>query len=328
MMISPQSVSKWENDIGYPDLPLLAPISEIFGVSIDYLLGKSENTKAAEIKAAKERTLELWRDESDSTDENIAIWRGLLKKYPTDNECRNELAFQLTAGWKEMPKGELEAAAREAAALYETVLDESTDSGERSFALTQLVWAYGTLLGETELAKKHAKRAGNMYCNTPHLMTSIPDHPERRHWQQYEVWYMTCGLAWAIADQKYERAEDAIFAYRTALKIIDAVCYDAPHAYFDSYFSAYFRRLICEKRARLGDLGEGIYEDLEAMLESCRRADSMALGRHYFEGNIFLDSVYYETSLHDSEMRFAKELLESPLFDSIRDDARFKALNE
>ncbi len=41
-----------------------------------------------------------------------------------------------------------------------------------------------------------------------------------------------------------------------------------------------------------------------------------------------MDSVYYETALHDSEMKFAKELLESPLFDSIREDARFKALTE
>lgn len=41
--VSSQAVSKWENDISYPDISLLVQISEIFGVSVDYLLGKISN---------------------------------------------------------------------------------------------------------------------------------------------------------------------------------------------------------------------------------------------------------------------------------------------
>ena len=36
--ISPQAVSKWENDISCPDIMLLKPISRIFGISVDQLL--------------------------------------------------------------------------------------------------------------------------------------------------------------------------------------------------------------------------------------------------------------------------------------------------
>jgi transcriptional regulator with XRE-family HTH domain len=41
--VSAQAVSKWENDLAYPDITLLAPLSEILGCSIDDLL-KGEHT--------------------------------------------------------------------------------------------------------------------------------------------------------------------------------------------------------------------------------------------------------------------------------------------
>lgn len=41
--ISPQSVSKWENDISMPDISLLPVLADIFSVSIDALLGKTIN---------------------------------------------------------------------------------------------------------------------------------------------------------------------------------------------------------------------------------------------------------------------------------------------
>lgn len=42
LCISMQSVSRWENKLNYPDIILLPKISEIFNVSIDYLLGIKE----------------------------------------------------------------------------------------------------------------------------------------------------------------------------------------------------------------------------------------------------------------------------------------------
>ncbi len=326
LSVSAQSVSKWENDVGYPDLTLLAPISEIFGVTVDYLLGKGENTKARDIQEAREKTRNLWQEECDNSAECISIWRELLKKYPSDNECRNALAFELRAGCKILPENEKRARAEEAANLYETVLDESKNSEERCFARSELVWIYGNLLGESDLAAKIAKQAGSINCNTPHLMAQIENHPEKKHWQQYEVWYMTGGLAFAIADQKYEYVGDEIFAYRTALKIIDTVCVGSHYAYFDSYFSAYFRRCICLKRAEIKDFDDSIYDDIKAMLDSCKRADEEALGRHFFDGNPFMDSVYYERSLRDGEMKFAKELLSRPIFDEIRKNEKFAEL--
>lgn len=40
--VSPQAVSKWENDLSCPDINLLPRLAEIFGVTTDTLLGVSE----------------------------------------------------------------------------------------------------------------------------------------------------------------------------------------------------------------------------------------------------------------------------------------------
>ena len=48
--ISPQSVSKWENEISMPDIALLPEIAEVFGVSVDELFGLNENEKLRRIE--------------------------------------------------------------------------------------------------------------------------------------------------------------------------------------------------------------------------------------------------------------------------------------
>lgn len=41
--LTPQAISKWENDIGYPDVSLLADISEILDISLDDLFGVEDD---------------------------------------------------------------------------------------------------------------------------------------------------------------------------------------------------------------------------------------------------------------------------------------------
>lgn len=40
--VSAQAVSKWENDLNYPDVTLIVPLARLFGVTADELLGDAE----------------------------------------------------------------------------------------------------------------------------------------------------------------------------------------------------------------------------------------------------------------------------------------------
>ncbi|MBE5759581.1 MAG: helix-turn-helix transcriptional regulator [Clostridiales bacterium] len=54
--ISPQAVSKWENDQSYPDISVLPALAEYLGVSVDELLtGKKEEVSPVRIVPEEER---------------------------------------------------------------------------------------------------------------------------------------------------------------------------------------------------------------------------------------------------------------------------------
>lgn len=62
--VSPQAVSKWENNLSCPDISLLPEISKVFGISVDALLGveasaeKTEYVKAESTYKEPETTYE------------------------------------------------------------------------------------------------------------------------------------------------------------------------------------------------------------------------------------------------------------------------------
>ena len=61
--VSPQAVSKWENDINYPDISLLPDLARFLGVSVDELLSgasaSAQESVAAQESAAEKGTAEV-----------------------------------------------------------------------------------------------------------------------------------------------------------------------------------------------------------------------------------------------------------------------------
>ena len=61
--VSPQAVSKWENDINYPDISLLPDLARFLGVSVDELLSgasaSAQESATAQESAAEKSTAEV-----------------------------------------------------------------------------------------------------------------------------------------------------------------------------------------------------------------------------------------------------------------------------
>ena len=80
--VSPQAVSKWENDINYPDISLLPDLARFLGVSVDELLsGASASTQetaavqesAAEVvSVAADEPAEIVEESAEYADQGIA----------------------------------------------------------------------------------------------------------------------------------------------------------------------------------------------------------------------------------------------------------------
>ena len=75
--VSPQAVSKWENDINYPDISLLPDLARFLGVSVDELLsGASASTQesvaAQESAVAADEPVEIVEEPVEQDNQGIA----------------------------------------------------------------------------------------------------------------------------------------------------------------------------------------------------------------------------------------------------------------
>ena len=72
--VSPQAVSKWENDINYPDISLLPDLARFLGVSVDELLsGASASTQESADAQESTAVREHAADVSVAADEPVEI---------------------------------------------------------------------------------------------------------------------------------------------------------------------------------------------------------------------------------------------------------------
>ena len=83
MGVSPQAVSKWENDISCPDIGLLPQLAGMLGVTTDELLtGKNDQVKlvpVAQRKSMDELTLRILVHSSDNDNVRINVPLSLVK---------------------------------------------------------------------------------------------------------------------------------------------------------------------------------------------------------------------------------------------------------
>ena len=89
-MVTPQAISKWERDVGYPDITQIVPLADAFGVSTDILLNHEEGKQNAEIEKYREKDIEL--SHKGLVNERLHLWREATQKYQRDFRCLYNLA--------------------------------------------------------------------------------------------------------------------------------------------------------------------------------------------------------------------------------------------
>ena len=69
IVISPQAVSKWENDVSSPDILVLSSLADILGVTVDELLGRNTTSNAETVESEVVHDEERMTEDSDEEDE-------------------------------------------------------------------------------------------------------------------------------------------------------------------------------------------------------------------------------------------------------------------
>lgn len=145
--VTPQAISRWEANGGYPDMGMIPAIANYFHITIDELFGYN-NDRDRIIRGYNDKAQKMLNNNEDMT-ECIALLRRGLEEFPDRVDFKTKLACALIKqGWEknsEVPNVFWE----EAAALYEELLVHDQSS------IIPLLSIY-SMLGKYEQAEKRA----------------------------------------------------------------------------------------------------------------------------------------------------------------------------
>ena len=96
LTISTAAVSKWEAKNTYPDITMLFPLAEIFGVTVDELLGYDEAKAKAEVDRILTEYQRLYVDGRFAEGEELIA--NARKKYPHDFRIMNKYMWDKAGG--------------------------------------------------------------------------------------------------------------------------------------------------------------------------------------------------------------------------------------
>ncbi len=162
--VTPQAVSRWENDTSYPDITLLPGLAYYYATTVDELIGMDELRRQEAVNAVHTRILNLVA--VGRAEEAAACARDGLRLYPGDSGLMMALAETLAH-----LKGD--AALREAIALEERVLRQNSVSMKaRSTASVNLMFLY-LRAGEREKARALVKSLPHIWESREILLPEV-----------------------------------------------------------------------------------------------------------------------------------------------------------
>lgn len=190
--VTPQAISRWEAEGGYPDIELLPAIADFFSVSTDELLGYRASEREQRLLEIKEEMNRL--SEGGTVAERIHFARVALSRYPSDWEIRENLAVCLYVLWCETKE---ETLLPEAENLALSVAEGCRDEEIRHNAINTLINIYAdTKRTEKALEMVHLLTPMK-YCRESAKASGIGDG-KTEFYKQEEIDQLTDHLGIAI----------------------------------------------------------------------------------------------------------------------------------
>jgi len=98
--VSPQAISRWEANGGYPDMELIPAIANYFNISIDELFGYSKD-RQEKLKSILEKAENAINEQGDMK-ECVKMLRAATEEFPSEPQVLIKLGYALSLhGWKE-----------------------------------------------------------------------------------------------------------------------------------------------------------------------------------------------------------------------------------
>jgi len=333
--VTPQAISRWESEGGYPDIELLPALADFFSVSTDELLGYKLSERKRELANMKKEAERL--AQVGSIEKRVAYARYAFTRFPNDHEVRYNLAVCLYHAWKEIPG---ETVFEEIVSLLKSIANECKDEDTRYHAISTLILLYGEVK-QSEKAKEWVNRLTPMkYCRETALSNGIGDG-KTKFYIQDEIDQLAAGLGSAIQtlvlseDLPNDRStwEDKIEMLRIANQLYFLI-YGDNLMYHHSRLS-FNHWIISTYQMALGKT-EDAMDSLEKMCDHAVAYDTAyqsARGKHFT--SFLVDTQIYPEKSKDfheltehTQCYYRLYKMQNKRYDPIRQEPRFISIIE
>ncbi len=231
--VSVAAVSKWERNETYPDITLLFPLAQFFGVSLDELMGYDEKRMEDEVKQVM-KEYERLGDER-KFEERLAFITKAYLDYPNSDIILYRYMWDIAGDWADNDPQVLLARKEELLKLCDRILAVSNDE---DFRLD--TWNMRAKIlhaeGKTEEALEiYQKRFPSFYATVGQKKEQLfaKDMPEFQYYLRQNLYELTVFAAdkhmkdiWfcqgGTNEEKYEKSIDYLHALETMRGNIEA----------------------------------------------------------------------------------------------------------
>lgn len=339
--VSYVAVSKWESASTCPDISLLIPLSEIFNVSVDELLGNKKSERAVRLEEVKATLKHTQYDDSLPDSTYLDFARQAVAEFPADEYLQHELAWALKCRvyFASDLDGETKNnLADEAEKILAQLIDTTTDETMRCRASYTLVELYADCKKDAKRALETANRLPEMeWCRELVKADAFSGGGNGEcdlsaRCQQEAILVLAENLCGKIAAlSQYATEGDDEIAMRVTSNRIYELIYGSDIKWNDLLGGVAGNHLaIARAQAAMGKDADA----LASLEEMCRCAE-LAAERFKAGGtqyqSIFLDRLAYksegdevcEENIFRNQLGYRLNGLENKSFDSIRSDDRF-----
>lgn len=198
LCISTAAVSKWEAKNTYPDITMLFPLADIFGVRVDELLGYDEAKAQADIL----RVLDEYQEHhvQGRLAEAEAVILRARKEYPHDYRIMHRYMWHKAGGHAGNRKEVLLANREELTQICTCILEGCTDEPIRMQAINmkaKILHAAGDTMGALELLSQIPSWGNSAEQNIEQLYAK--DTFEYRYYNRSNCYSLMDGMAIKLA---------------------------------------------------------------------------------------------------------------------------------
>jgi transcriptional regulator with XRE-family HTH domain len=335
--VTPQAVSRWESEAGYPDIEILPAIANFFNVTIDELMCFDVAKNQDRIDEIYEQVNKKWN--KGLIPEVLEILRNAVQEFPNNYGLLHTLGYVITLGDKSETEEEKQKNLREAISIYERILSDCLEDSVRYGVMQKLAYAYDDL-GEKNKAIETAKKLPSVNCTSNVALAGIYKGEDLFERVINNILSFADILARDLTILGYRKYDDdlnkKIDMYKKAIGVFELIYENGDYGFYNCRLAEFYMDLA-KSYIMLDDIDniDNIENTLDCLEKSVKYAVVYDTAEEFTHTSVIFEGRKYDPvqssknyAYNDCYRLLHDFGLTGERFDAIKENARYKAVVE